>query len=200
MSKPWQALHATELSLLLAMVCYVHSMVLLCQPLLSYHSMLLVAFVSVPCCFFIVSSCLEMEKSFPNLYWHHFLFMAAHLTTACESGNQDLAKGNLIFFLGVLFFSLNAIYNLYHKWKVGDQQRKDKSEENVVTVPLLIEISVSFMGNGVAMIGRWFIPRDSFLSLMIGTGILFSIGVVFFCYYLISSAKSRRHDRFLQES
>ncbi|WRX21472.1 hypothetical protein QQP08_013959 [Theobroma cacao] len=50
--------------------------------------------------------------------------------------------------------------------KVRDQKRSDSSEESVV--PLLIEISFSFLGNGTAMMGRWYIPRDSFLRLVVG--------------------------------
>lgn len=205
MTKPWQTLRATELSLLLAMVCYVHSVILLCHPLLSYNSTLVIAFASVPCFFFIISNCLEMEISFHNLYWNHFLYIAAHLTAACEteSNTQDLTKGYVIFFLGILFLSLYAIYVSY-LYAVGskkvedEQQRNDKSEHN--GVPVLIEISVSFIGNGIALIGRWFIPRDSFLSLMSGAGIVFSIGALLFCFYLFSSGKSKRHDQLLQES
>ncbi|EOY05130.1 Uncharacterized protein TCM_020212 [Theobroma cacao] len=202
MTKPWPTLHSTELSLLLAMVCYVNSAVLICHPFLSYHLTMLVAFVSVPCCFFIICNCLEMEKSFGSLYWHHFLFLAAHLTNLCESNNQDFARGYLIFLLGVLSLSFYTIYIWYRNWvnmkKVRDQKRSDSSEESVV--PLLIEISFSFLGNGTAMMGRWYIPRDSFLRLVVGAGIMFSIGVVFFCYYLFSSGKSRSHNPHLQES
>ncbi|XWS35196.1 hypothetical protein CRYUN_Cryun21dG0105400 [Craigia yunnanensis] len=104
--------------------------------------------------------------------------MAAHLTTVCESNNQDLATGNVIFFLGVLFLSLYTICILYQNWvglkKVRDQQRNDSSEEN--DVPLLIEISFSFMGNGIAMIGRWFIPTNNFLCLVVGQVLCSQLG------------------------
>ncbi|OMP09478.1 hypothetical protein COLO4_05436 [Corchorus olitorius] len=195
MTNPWQILHKRELSLLLAMVCFVNTVVIICLPFLSYHLTLLVAFASVPCCFFLISNCLQMEQSFGSLYFNHFLFISAHLTNACETNDGDFGRGNLICLLGVLCRFLYAIRTWYQ-----NQQSSDSSEQNN-DVPVLISISVSSMGSGIALMGRSFIPKDSLLGLMVGISIMFLTALGFFRYYLLcTSGKSRSHNQLLQES
>ncbi|KAH1096164.1 hypothetical protein J1N35_013085 [Gossypium stocksii] len=149
---------------------------------LSYYSTLSASFASVPCCFFIICYCLQMEKSFSNLFWDHFLFICAHLSSICELNNNDLTRGYLFFFMGVLFLSLYTIYIWY----------QHQSSNGVHLVSVMIEISFSFIGNGIALIGRWFVPIDNLLWLVIGTCTMFSICVILFCYYLFASGKFKK--------
>ncbi|KAK8571643.1 hypothetical protein V6N13_047307 [Hibiscus sabdariffa] len=188
MPKPWQTLDLSNISLLSSMVFYVHSVILICQTLgLSYQSTLLASFISVPCCFFIINNCLQMEKPFFNLYQNDFLFVSAHLSTVCDyNNNQDLARGKLLLFMGILFLSLYSMYIWCYP-----RERSDSSEKSGVQLTMTA-ISFSFMANGTALVGRWFIPRDNVPWLTIGAGIMFLIGVVFFCCYQFSSGKFKK--------
>ncbi|KAL1110996.1 hypothetical protein V6Z11_D02G027400 [Gossypium hirsutum] len=183
MANPRQTMDSSKLSLLLSMVFYVHSVILISQHFsLSYFSTLSASFASVPCCFCIICNCLQMEKSFSNLFWDHFLFICAHLSSICELNNNDLTRGYLFFFMGVLLLSLYTIYIWY----------QHQSSNGVHLVNVMIEISFSFIGNGIALIGRWFVPLDNLLWLVIGTCTMFSICVILFCYYLFSSGKFKK--------
>ncbi|KAK8548403.1 hypothetical protein V6N12_061317 [Hibiscus sabdariffa] len=141
----------------------------------------------MPCCFFIVCKFLTMEDSFGSLFWNHSLFVSAHLVSVCDHNNRDLWLGKLLFFTGILLLSLHTIYYIW----CYPQQRSDSAEKNRVHV-IIMEISVSFMANGMALVGRWFVPRDNLSGLMFGAGAMFSIGVVFFCCYRFSSGKFKK--------
>ncbi|GMI64347.1 hypothetical protein HRI_000104000 [Hibiscus trionum] len=187
MPKPWQTLDSSHISFLSSMVFYVHSVILICQTLgLSYNSTLLASFISVPCCFFIISNCLQMDESFGNLYQNHLLFVAAHLSTVCDYNNTDLARGKLLLCIGVLFLSLYSIYIWCCPRKTSGSSEKNRFHL------VMVATSFSCMANGIGLVGRWFIPRDSLPWLMVGAGAMFSIGVVFFCCYLFSSGKFKK--------
>ncbi|GMI64348.1 hypothetical protein HRI_000104100 [Hibiscus trionum] len=187
MPKPWQTLNLSELSLLYSMVFYVHSVILICQHFsLSYTFSLFVSFTSMPCSFFIICKFLTMEESFGNLFWNHSLFVSALLASVCDHNGQDFWLGMVLFSIGILLLSLYSMYT----WRYA-RERSDSSEKNGVHI--IMEISFTLIGSGIALVGRWFIPRDSLSGLMIGAGAMFSIGVVFFCcYYLFSSGKSKK--------
>ncbi|KAK8571642.1 hypothetical protein V6N13_047306 [Hibiscus sabdariffa] len=124
-----------------------------------------------------------MEDSFGSLFWNHTLFVSAHLASVCNHNNQDLWLGKLLFSMGILLLSLHTIYI----W-CFPQERSDSADKNRVHVTI-IEILFSFMANGMALVGRWFVPRDNLSGLMFGAGAMFSIGVVFFSCYWFSSGK-----------
>ncbi|KAE8714523.1 Rho GTPase activating protein with PAK-box/P21-Rho-binding domain [Hibiscus syriacus] len=168
MAKPWQTLNPSQLSLLLSMVFYVHSVILICQPLgISYTLTLLVSYASMPCCFFIVCKFLTMEESFGNFFWNHSLFVSAILSSVCNLNGEDLWLGKFLFFIGALVLLVYTVYTWYYC-----RQRSGSSEK----IGVLVEISYSFMANGIALIGRWFVPREKLSGLMIGAGVMFSIG------------------------
>ncbi|KAL4272372.1 hypothetical protein GQ457_13G029800 [Hibiscus cannabinus] len=131
-----------------------------------------------------------MEESFFNLYQNDFLFVSVHLSTVCDYSNnsQDLARGKLLLFIGILFLSLYSMCI----WCYVPRQRSDNSSERSGVQLTMTAISFSLVANGIALVGRWFVPRDNVTWLTVGAGTMFSIGVVLFCCYKFSSGKFKK--------
>ena len=198
MQKPW----ATELALLLAIVFYGNSLILICDHFLISHTLtMLVTLVSLTCCFRIIVHTLRMNESFQAQYWNFFNLMTVYLATNRDGGDgmnpNFFYRGWITFLLGftiLIFYTSYTWVRFLRQWQ-GQEPRPPNPK---YVVSLSVSISCLFMGNGVAIMGRWFIPSESFEGMIARAGIMFLISMSFFCNYYFHS--SVRPESFLRST
>ncbi|KAM7277890.1 hypothetical protein ACFE04_005024 [Oxalis oulophora] len=148
--------------------------------------------VSLTCCFLLASDFLTVSKSFQSHYWDFFNLVAAMVVTAGESNNWNCKRGYILLLVGILSISLYAVYVIL--WVEKRDEDRATAEPPRPSVPFGIVISFTFIGNGVAILGRYFLRVEDDLErkIEIGCGMFIVSVILFYNYYINSSSTPSR--------